>query len=277
MGKLEGKVALITGAAQGQGRSHAVIMAQEGADIIAVDICEHIDSHISKMGSEEDLAETVRLVEETGRRVVSAKVDVRDESALRIVVDSAVEQLGRLDIVVCNAGIGHFSAALDTTEKEWDDTVDVNLKGVWQTARVGARHLIAGNRGGSIIMTGSAAGLHGGRNAIAYVAAKHGLVGLMRGLAMEWGQFKIRVNAVHPTQCDTDMCMNNFVYGLFCPDKPNATKEDFAPVSQTMHTLPVPWVDPKDISRAMVFLASDDARFITGVNLPVDAGNDLLN
>lgn len=277
MGRFDGKVVLITGAAQGQGRSHCVKFASEGADVIAVDICRQMEVNLSKMGTEEDLAETARLVEELGRKIVPLKIDVRDERALREGVDDAVSQLGGLDVVVCNAGVGPFAPALEITESQWDETVDVDLKGVWHTAKIGGRHLIESARGGSIIMTGSAAALHGGTNCIPYVASKHGVIGLMRGLAMEWGQHKVRVNSVHPTQCNTDLCMNDRVYQLFCPDIPNATQEDFAPRSQAMHVLPTPWVEPEDISNAIAFLASDDARFITGVSLPVDAGNDLIN
>lgn len=277
MSRLDDKVALITGAARGQGRSHAVTLAGEGADIIAVDICEQIESHPFSMGTEEDLAETVRQVEALGRKAISAKVDVRDEAGLRAAVDPAVAALGRLDIVLCNAGIGMFAPAMETTEKMWDEVVDVDLKGVWNTAKVGARHIIDGGRGGSVVMTGSQAGLHGTQNVLSYVAAKHGVVGLMRALAIEWGQYSIRVNSVHPTQCNTPMCMNDTVYKLFCPDIENPTQEDFAPRSQAMHTLPTPWVEPEDVSKAILFLVSDDARFITGVALSVDAGCDLIN
>lgn len=277
MGRLDDKVALITGAARGQGRSHALTLAAEGADIIAVDICAQIDTHPCSMGTEEDLAETVRQVGALGRKVIAAKADVRDERALRDAVDPAVAALGRLDIVLCNAGIGMFAPALEMTEKMWDDVVDVDLKGVWNTAKVGARHIIAGGRGGSIVMTGSQAGMHGGRNCLSYVASKHGVVGLMRGLAMEWGEHRIRVNSVHPTQVNTPMCMNDTIYQLFCPDIENPTQEDFAPRSQAMHVLPTPWVEPEDVSKAILFLVSDDARFITGVPLSVDAGCDLIN
>jgi (+)-trans-carveol dehydrogenase len=277
MGRLNDKVVLITGAARGQGRSHAVTLAAEGADIIAVDICEQIDTHPFSMGTEEDLAETVRQVEALGRKIVAAKADVRDEVALRAVVDPAVDAFGRLDIVLCNAGIGMFAPAIETTEKMWDDVVDVDLKGVWNAAKVGGRHIIDGGRGGSVVMTGSQAGMHGGRNCLSYVASKHGVVGLMRALAMEWGEYGIRVNSVHPTQVNTPMCMNDAIYKLFCPEIENPTQEDFAPRSQAMHVLPTPWVEPEDVSKAILFLVSDDARFITGVSLSVDAGCDLVN
>lgn len=277
MGRLDGKVALITGAARGQGRSHAVTLAAEGADIIAVDICEQIPTHPFSMGTEADLAETVRQVETAGRRIVASKGDVRDEGGLAEIVDAGVAELGRLDIILCNAGIGMFNPAIETTEKQWDDVVDVNLKGAWNAAKVGAKHIIAAGRGGSIVITGSQAAMHGGRNCLSYVTSKHGVLGLMRALAMEWGEHNIRVNSVHPTQVDTPMCMNDTVYQLFCPDIENPTQEDFAPRSQAMHTLPVPWIEPADVSKAILFLVSDDARYITGVPLSIDAGCDLLN
>lgn len=277
MGRLDGKVAFITGIAKGQGRSHAVTLASEGADIIGVDVCEQIPTHSAPCGTEQDLAETVRLVEALGRRIIVGKADVRDEAAIAAVVDSAVLDFGRLDIVVANAGIGMYGTPFAVTDEQWDATVDVDLKGVWHTARVGARHIISGGRGGSIVMTGSVGGLRAFRNVIAYTAAKHGVVGLMKALAIEWGAHSIRVNAVHPTQVNTDMIMNDEVIGLFCPDIENPTVDDFAPRSAAMHVLPTPWVEPEDVAKAVLFLVSDDARFITGVSLPVDAGSELIN
>jgi (+)-trans-carveol dehydrogenase len=277
MGRLDNKVALITGAARGQGRSHAIRLAEEGADIIAVDICEQIDTVYFPMSGEEDLAETVELVERLDRRIVAAKADVRDEHGLDEVVQQAVDQLGRLDIVLASAGIGAFGPALKTTEQEWDDVVDVDLKGVWHTAKIGAKHIIAGGDGGSIVMTSSIIGVHGAAHTVPYVAAKHGVIGLMRALAIEFGPHRIRVNSVLPTQVNTPMLMNPDTYKLFCPDIESPTREDFAPVSQAMHTLPVPWVEPIDISNAILFLVSDEARYVTGVPLAVDCGNDLIN
>lgn len=276
MGRLDDKVALITGAGRGQGRSHALTLAREGADIIAVDICRQIESHPFPMGTEEDLAATKRLVQALGRRIMTAKVDVRDEAELRAAVDQGVAELGRLDIILCNAGIGPLGPSLEMSEQDWDECVDVILKGSWQTAKVGIPHILAGGRGGSIVLTGSTAGIQGRPGLVPYVAAKHGLLGLMRSLAIEWGPHGIRANLVHPTQTNTPMCMNDLVYSLFCPDIENPTQEDFAPRSQAMHVLPTPWVEPEDISNAILFLVSDDARFITGVSLPVDAGADLI-
>ena len=272
-GRVEGKVAFITGAARGQGRSHAVRLAQEGADIIAIDICGPIDNMAYPPSTPEDLAETADLVKALDRRIVTAEVDVRDYDALKAVVDSGVEQLGRLDIIVANAGIGTVGKKLHKiSEKIWQDMIDVNLSGVWHTVKAGVPHLIAGGRGGSIVLTGSV----GSHKALAhtghYIAAKHGVLGLMRSFAVELGQHSIRVNSVHPSQVNTPMTINDLTFRLFRPDLENPGPEDFAPFSQMMHTLPIPWVEAVDISNAVLFLASDESRYITGVSLPVDAG-----
>ncbi len=272
-GRVAGKVALISGAARGQGRSHAVRLAQEGADIIAVDVCGPIDNLAYPHSTPADLAETADLVKAQNRRIVTAQVDVRDYDALKTAVDGAVEQLGRLDIIVANAGIGTFGNKLHKIgEKVWQDMIDVNLSGVWHTVKAGVPHIIAGGHGGSIVLTGSV----GSHKAMAYtghyIAAKHGVIGLMRAFAVELGQHRIRVNSVHPSQVNTPMTMNDVTFRLFRPDLENPGPDDFAPFSQMTHTLPVPWVDAADISNAVLFLASDESRYVTGVSLPVDAG-----
>jgi SDR family mycofactocin-dependent oxidoreductase len=272
-GRVEGKVAFISGAARGQGRSHAVRLAQEGADIIAIDICGPIDNLAYPHSTPADLAETADLVKAQDRRIVTAQVDVRDYDALKAALDSGVEQLGRLDIIVANAGIGTFGNKLHKIgEKIWQDMIDVNLSGVWHTVKAGVPHVIAGERGGSIVLTGSV----GSHKAMAYtghyIAAKHGVVGLMRAFAVELGQHRIRVNSVHPSQVNTPMTMNEVTFRLFRPDLENPGPEDFAPFSQMSHTLPVPWVEAADISNAVLFFASDESRYVTGVSLPVDAG-----
>jgi SDR family mycofactocin-dependent oxidoreductase len=273
MGRVEGKVAFITGAARGQGRSHAIRLAEEGADIIAVDVCEDIAGVPYVGATEEDLAQTVKAVEGLDRRIVATKADVRDLDQLRAAVDDGVAQLGRLDIVSANAGIGAFPHPVqEIPEDIWADVIDINLTGVWRTTTVATPHLIAGNRGGSIILTSSAAGLQAYPNVAQYVSAKHGVVGLMRTLALELAPHMIRVNSIHPTQVDTPMIMNEATYGMFRPDLERATREDFEPASQAMNALPIPWVEAVDISNALLFLASDEARYITGVALPVDAG-----
>jgi SDR family mycofactocin-dependent oxidoreductase len=271
-GRVEGKVAFVTGAARGQGRSHALRLAQEGADIIAVDIGKQIDSVPMPMATPDDLNQTVRQVEELDRRIVATQADVRDYAGLKQALDDGVAQLGRLDIVAANAGIASFGPAEELSEEAWQDMIDVNLTGVWHTCKAAIPHLKAGGRGGSIILTSSAAGLKGYANVSHYVSAKHGVVGLMRTLAQELAPHMIRVNSIHPTQVDTPMIMNEIAFRLFLPDQEHPTVEDFAPVSQMMNALPIPWVDPVDISNALLFLASDEARYITGVPLPVDAG-----
>jgi len=276
-GRVEGKVAFITGAARGQGRSHAVRLAQEGADIIAIDICKPISSSSEIPASiPDDLAETANLVKAQNRRIVTAEVDVRDYAGLKSVVDSGVEQLGRLDIVVANAGIGNGGNTLDkTSEQDWQDMIDVNLSGVWKTVKAGVPHILAGGRGGSIILTSSVGGLKAYPHTGHYIAAKHGVVGLMRTFAVELGSQSIRVNSVHPTNVNTPMFMNDGTMKLFRPDLESPGPEDLAPVAQLMHVLPVGWVEPVDISNAVLFLASDEARYITGLPLTVDAGSML--
>jgi (+)-trans-carveol dehydrogenase len=269
---LAGKVAFITGAARGQGRSHAVTLAAAGADIIAVDLCAQLDSVAYPLSTPEDLAETVRQVEALDRRIVARQADVRDTASLRAAVDEGVAELGRLDIVSANAGILSSGSLDQLDEKAWREMIDVNLSGVWRTTKVAIPHVLAGGRGGSIILTSSVAGLKSYPNVAHYVAAKHGVVGLMRTLAVELAPHRIRVNTVNPTQVDTDMIQNDVMYHLFVPDEENPTKEQFAAASRDTGLLPVDWIESIDVSNALLFLASDAARYITGVALPVDAG-----
>jgi (+)-trans-carveol dehydrogenase len=272
-GRVAGKVAFITGAARGQGRSHAVRLAQEGADIIAVDNCADVPGLPYPGATEADLAQTVRDVEALDRRIVAVRADVRDYAALAAAVDDGVAQLGRLDIVSANAGIGSQPyQAWDLAESTWQDMIDINLTGVWHTAKAAVPHLKAGGRGGAIVLTSSAAGLKGYGHIAHYVSAKHGVVGLMRTLAVELAPDLIRVNSIHPTQVDTAMIQNEPTWRLFRPDLEHPGRDDFVPASQAMNLLPIPWVEPVDISNALLFLASDEARYITGVALPVDAG-----
>ncbi|MBW0106064.1 mycofactocin-coupled SDR family oxidoreductase [Pseudonocardia sp. KRD291] len=273
MGRVEGKVAVITGAARNQGRSHALRLAAEGADIIAIDLCAPVRSvGMYPPATEEDLAETVRLVEELDRRVVSRVADVRDSTALRAAVDDGVAELGRLDIVSANAGIFEIHPALEITDDDWHEMIDTNLTGVWNTCRAALPHLIDGGRGGSIVITSSTAGLKGVPNTVHYTAAKHGVVGIMRTLANEFAQHSIRVNTVHPTGVDTVMIQNKKTWGLFLGGEEGATREAAEPAFASSNALPVPWVDPVDISNAILWLSSDEARYVTGVTLPVDAG-----
>jgi len=276
-GRVEGKVAFVTGAAHGQGRSHAVRLAQEGADIIAIDVCKRIvENSPIPPATPEELAETADLVKGLNRRIYTAEVDVRDYDAMKAAVDAGVEELGRLDIIVANAGIGNGGDTLDQcSEHDWQEMIDVNLSGVWKTVKAGVPHLIKGGNGGSIILTSSVGGLKAYPHCGNYVAAKHGVVGLMRSFAVELGQHNIRVNSVHPTHVSTGMIMNEGTWKLFRPDLENPGPDDMAPICQMFHTLPVPWVDAVDISNAVLFFASDEARYVTGVTLPVDAGSCL--
>jgi len=269
---LHGKVAFVTGAARGQGRSHAVTLAAAGADIIAVDLCAQLATVDYPMSTPEDLAITVREVEALDRRIVARVADVRDTASLRAAVDAGVAELGRLDIVAANAGILSSGSLDQLDERAWREMVDVNLSGVWRTTKVAIPHILAGGRGGSIVLTSSVAGLKSYPNVAHYVAAKHGVVGLMRTLAVELAPHGIRVNTVNPTQVDTDMIQNDVMYRLFVPDEANPTKEQFAAASRATALLPVDWIESVDVSNALLFLASDAARYITGVALPVDAG-----
>jgi SDR family mycofactocin-dependent oxidoreductase len=269
VGRLEGKVAFITGAARGQGRAHAVRLAAEGADIIAVDICEQMPSVAYGMGTAEDLAETTARVEALDRRILSRKADVRDFQQLSDVVAEGVAELGAVDIILANAGIAPLGGG---DEKDplvlWRDVIDVNLTGVWNTVRAAVPSMIDAGRGGAIVITSSTAGLKGlggsMDSGLAYTASKHGVVGVMRGLALELAPHSIRVNTVHPTGVDTPM-VNNEIMQRFLAE--NAAAGAFL-----QNALPVEMVDPVDISNAIVWLVSDAARYVTGVTLPVDAG-----
>jgi len=266
---LTGKVAFITGAARGQGRAHALRLAEEGADIIAVDICADIATNPYPLASEADLKETVRLVEATGRRMLATVADVRDRAALDHHLATATAELGRLDIVVANAGISPL--VLDPADPiaTWNDVIDVNLTGVFNTIQAALPTLINANNGGSIVLTSSTAGLKGSlsMNTIGgygYTAAKHALVGLMRAFAYDLAPHNIRVNTIHPTGVNTDM-VNNEAVGTILASNPNAA-------TALVNLLPVPVVEPEDIANAVAWLVSDQARYITGTTLPVDAG-----
>jgi SDR family mycofactocin-dependent oxidoreductase len=266
-GRVEGKVAFITGAARGQGRSHAIRLAEEGADIIAVDICRDYPTVGYALATEADLAETVKAVEALDRRIVATQADVRDFAALKAAVDDGVAQLGRLDIVCANAGICTVQSWDEVTPAVWQDTLDTNLTGVWNTMTAAAPHLIAAG-GGSIICTSSTAGIKGLPFLAPYVAAKHGVVGIARTMANELARHQIRVNTMHPTGVDTPM--GTGLGGL----EPLIGKDaNLGPIF--MNTLPVETVDARDISNAVLFLASDESRYVTGLEFTVDAGNTI--
>jgi SDR family mycofactocin-dependent oxidoreductase len=274
MGRVEGKVAFITGAARGQGRSHAVRLAEEGADIIAVDICAQIASVPFPMASPEDLAQTVRLVEKFGRRIVAIECDVRDYAALEAAASQGAAELGGIDIVSANAGVSSAGQLHELSEQAWQDVIDVNLTGVWHTCKATVPHLIS--RGaGCIVLTSSMAALRTWQNIGHYAAAKYGVVGVARVMAAELAGHGIRVNAIHPTQVDTPMLANDWGYSLFRPDLEHPTKADVIEPMTRLNMLPVPWVEPVDVSNALLFLVSEEARYITGVSLPIDAGANI--
>ncbi|KLI07390.1 3-ketoacyl-ACP reductase [Mycolicibacterium conceptionense] len=264
---LAGKVAFITGAARGQGRAEALRLAADGADIIAIDLCDQIESVPYPLATPDDLAATVKLVEETGKHIVALQADVRDEEALRAAVQAGVDQLGRLDIVVANAGIAPMQSGPDG----WRDVIDVNLTGVHHTVEAAAPIMVEQGEGGSIVLISSAAGLigvgGGDRGSIGYTAAKHGVVGLMRAYANFLAPHSIRVNSIHPTGVDTPMINNEFTR-----DWLRHVSEELNAPTDFGNALPVQVVQAEDIANAVAWLVSDQARYVTGVTLPVDAG-----
>lgn len=273
MGRVEGKIAFVTGAARGQGRAEAVRLAEEGADIIAMDICAPIETSVAPASTPEDLAETAQLIEKHGRRVHTYQADVRDFDALKAGLDEGVAKLGGLDIIVANAGMWSYGLVEDFDFLQWKEIIDINLNGAWHTLRAGIPHIKAGGKGGSIILTSSVAGLKAYAHCSAYVAAKHGVVGLMRTAAVELGPDNIRVNTVNPSNVRTPLIHNPGTYGLFAPDLEEPTWEQVAPRFQGLHLLPSPDVLPEDVANAVLFLASDEARWTTGTTLLVDCGN----
>ncbi|MCV7218663.1 mycofactocin-coupled SDR family oxidoreductase [Mycobacterium crocinum] len=271
-GRLAGKTAFITGVARGIGRAQAVRFAEEGAAIVGVDICGPVESVQVPASTPEDIDETVRLVEERGGHIVTDTVDVRDLDALRTAADRGADRFGGLDIVCATAGITSREYAVDMTESMWQTMLDVNLTGVWNTCAAAIPHLIRSG-GGSVVLVSSIAGLRGLLGVAHYTAAKHGVVGLMRSLAIDVASHGIRVNCVHPTNVDTPLIQNDVVRSAFRPDLSRPpTRDEFAESAMRMNLLPVPWVDPVDVANASLFLASDEARYITSASLPVDAG-----
>ena len=275
MGLLDGKVAFVTGAARGQGRSHAVRLAQEGADIIAVDICETFDSMNYPLATPEDLAQTVKEVEAEGRRIIARKGDVRIKADLESLLEEGVKEFGRLDIVVANAGV---TAMKDPTLlQSWVDGIDVDLVGVHHTVGASLRHL---SEGASIIITGSTAGMmkglldraDSGGGGASYAFSKRTIFGYVEALALQLARHFIRVNGIHPTNCDTQLLHNEDVYRAFRPDLKHPTREEAMLALPAMQAMPIPFIDPIDISHLVAFLASDESRYLTGMNIRVDAG-----
>ena len=262
MGKLEGRVAVITGGARGQGRSHALALAREGADVVVCDIVEQMSSVPYDLATQADLDETARLVEDLDRRCVAVKADVSNSDQMREVAEKAMSEFGRIDILLANAGICTPEQAWEMSDEHWQQTIDTNLTGVWKSCRSVIPHMISGERGGAIVITSSVAGLKGLQGLAHYAASKHGVVGLMRTLAIELAPYNIRVNTVHPTGVATGML------GI-----PESVFERFPLLGAgSSNLLDVQVLQPEDISDAVLWLVSDDAKYVTGVTLPVDAG-----
>ena len=279
MGRVQGKVAFITGAARGQGRSHAVRLAEEGADIIAVDLCHDIDTLGYSLATPDDLKETARLVEAKDRRIVAVEADVRERAQLKAALDQGIAELGKVDIVVAQAGIAGMKG--DPPLQAWTDVIDTNLLGVINAANAALPHLSAG---ASIIATGSTAAYMNALpmmqvgtdpGGVAYMSAKRLLSQYMHDLARELAPRQIRANVIHPTNVNTDMLQSDPMYKSFRPDLEHPTKEDATPAFYIQQAMPIPWIEPVDISNAVLFLASDEARYVTGMQLRVDAGGYL--
>lgn len=274
--RFEDKVVFITGAARGQGREAAVRFAAEGANVIGVDLAAQLESIPYPMATPEDLATTVAQVEQVGGAMVSRVADVRDLAALEGAVAEGLERFGRLDMVVANAGVMATSLFTELSEAAWDEIVGTNLTGVWKTVRAAAPAIIDADRGGSVVVTSSIAGLKGMWVSAPYVASKHGVTGLMKTMALELSPNNIRVNSVHPSSVRTPMIENEYFTGVMRGDLENPTFEDVADVLNPMQALDLPWLESADIANAVLWLCSDEARGITGVSLPVDGGNLLL-
>jgi SDR family mycofactocin-dependent oxidoreductase len=273
---LEGKVAFITGVGKGQGRSHAVRLARAGADIIGVDALKTYPWMNYRLASQEDAEETVRLVEKEGRRLFFQQADVTDLASLEAALAAGVAELGRLDVVAANAGAlpkGNLTWEIDPAQ--WREVIDVNLTGVFHTVHAAVPHMLEAGNGGSITITSSGAAIVSGSYLGDYSAAKAALLSLTRTLAVELAPHWIRVNAICPGAVNTDMIANEAMYKMFRPDLEQPTREDTIEVWKTKHLLPVPWLEPIDISNAIAWLASDEARYVTGVALPVDGGNTI--
>ena len=266
-GALDGRVAFVTGAARGQGRSHAVRLAQQGADIIACDICAPVSDSIRyPSATPADLAETVRAVEEQGRKVLAREVDIRDADGMRQLVTDGVEQFGRLDILVANAGVLSWGRLWELSEEEWDTVIDVNLSGTWRTVRAVVPAMIAAGNGGSIVVVSSSAGLKATPGNGHYSASKHGLVGLTNVLALEVGEYGIRVNSIHPYSVETPMVENDAMMAVL--KKHHSYMHSFAP----MPLQPKGFMTPDEVADVVVWLACDGSGTLSGAQIPVDKG-----
>ncbi len=268
MGKLEGKVALITGAARGQGRAHAVTFAREGADIAALDVCKNLDYPRYALADEADLHETICQVRACGRKALSIVADVRSASEMEAAVQQTIATFDHIDILVCNAGIADMALTWDVTEAWWDTMLDINLKGYWLAVRYVVPHMLQQGKGGRIIMTSSVAGLRGLPGLSHYCASKWGVVGLAKSLAQEVAQFGITVNTIHPTGVDTKL-----ITGM--AEAASIPRQELVKKLYSDNVIPVELIDPNDIAQAALWLASDEARYLTGQALNIDAGRVL--
>jgi (+)-trans-carveol dehydrogenase len=275
MPSLTGKVAFITGAARGQGRSHAVRLAEEGARLVLVDACRTLETVPYPMATSQDLLDTTSLAKAAGAEVLTAELDVRDLPGLHELAGQAMDRFGRIDMVIANAGISSPAPTLTMSEPVWQEMIDVNLTGVWKTIAATVPHIQAGGRGGSVVIVSSLAAIAPHENIAHYTAAKAGLIGLMKVLAKELAPEGIRVNTIHPGTVATPMVLNDSTYRLFRPDLDAPTQSDLEVATRTLHAMPVALLEPADITATVLHLVSDAGRYITGTTQLIDAGGAL--
>jgi (+)-trans-carveol dehydrogenase len=273
MDRLHNKVALISGVARGQGRSHALRLASEGASIIGFDGMCTYDTVPYKQATQEDLDQTAKLVTEAGGRIITGRADVRNREEIKSIIDKGLAEFGAIDVVVANAGIGVNSVLFwEVSQQEWDDVIGVNQTGVWHTVSAAVPSMIEAGNGGSVIITSSAAAIKSASRLAPYIAAKTAVIGMMRSMAHDLAPHKIRINCIAPTAVPTDFVLNDRLFQIFCPDKEDPTIDDVREIMRGHHPLGEPWIQTADVSSAVAYLASDEARYISGIVLPIDLG-----